>query len=496
MADMIEVAKATVTIIPNMKGAQATIAKDMGAATDTAGKSGGKSLGQSLLAGLGKVFTVAAVGSIFKAAIQEGAALQQSLGGVETLFKDSADKVIANAQNAWQTAGISANQYMEQVTSFSATLLQGLGGDTEAAVKYADIAIQDMADNANKFGTDIGSIQAAYQGFAKDNYTMLDNLKLGYGGTASEMARLINDSGVLGESMTVNAQTVKDIPFDTIIEAIHKTQEGLEITGTTADEAAKTFSGSFAAMKATAANFLAQLATGGDVKTALTSLVSATSTFLLDNAFPMIMNVVNTLPSVIFGPDGILPKFIAKLPELVKLAGTFITSFATALLDAIMHTDWVGMFANIVTAAATAWGELVKGAGEIMKKVWEAIKQGVADILKVFDFKWELPKLKMPHLKITGGFSIVPPSVPKFSIDWYDKGGVFTDPTIIGIAERRPEFVGALDDLRQIVRDEAGGNNTITLNIYGAEGQNIEELADVIMDKIQTATMRKGAVFG
>ena len=166
------------------------------------------------------------------------------VGGVETLFGESSDAVLEYANEAYKTAGISANQYMEQVTGFSATLLQGLEGDTARAAEVADIAVKDMADNANKMGTSLSSIQNAYQGFAKDNYTMLDNLKLGYGGTASEMARLLNDSGVLGDSIEVTAQTVKDVPFDKVIEGIHVIQQNIGITGTTTKEAMETISGS------------------------------------------------------------------------------------------------------------------------------------------------------------------------------------------------------------------------------------------------------------
>ena len=496
MAGMAEVAKATVTIIPNMQGAQAKIAEDMGVATDSAGKSGGNNLGNKLLGALGKVVTVAAVAKIFKAALDQGAALEQSLQGINTLFKENADIVTGYAQNAWQTVGLSASEYMNQVTSISATLIQSLGGDTAMAADYANTAIMLMAQNVSMLGNDMSMVQNAFMGFAKDNYTMLDNLKLGYGGTAAEMARLINDSGVLGESMTVNAQTVKDIPFNTIIDAIAVIQEKTLGIGLDSVNAATTFSGALASMKAATSNYLAAIATGKGVTEALSGMTTATTNFLFNNFLPAVVNIVCSLPNVIFGSNGIIPLFIAKLPDLISLAGTLLRGFASALLDAIMHTDWIGMFMNIVKGAVTAWAELVKTAGSVMHDVWTNVKEWVGKLVSLFDFKWELPKIKMPHVKISGSFSLVPPSVPKFSIDWYDKGGVFTDPTIIGIAEKRPEFVGALDDLREIVRDEAGGNNTITINVYGAEGQNMNDLAEIIMDKIQTATMRKEAVFG
>lgn len=185
---------------------------------------------------------------------------EQLAGGVETLFSGAEDIVMKNAENAYKTAGISANSYMQTVTGFSATLLQGLGGDTKKAAEIADSALIDMADNANKMGTAMSSIQYAYQGFAKDNYTMLDNLKLGYGGTQSEMARLINDSGVLNGEMVATAENVKDIPFDKIIEAIHKIQENLGITGTTALEAETTLEGSMNKLKAAWENALVDIA--------------------------------------------------------------------------------------------------------------------------------------------------------------------------------------------------------------------------------------------
>ena len=191
--------------------------------------------------------------------IKSYADLEQAVGGIETLFKGSADAVIKNSESAYTRAGVSGVNYMEQVTSFSATLLQGLGGDTEKAAQYADKAIVDMSDNANKFGTNIGDIQNAYQGFAKDNYTMLDNLKLGYGGTAGEMARLVNESGVMGDSFEATAENVKDIPFDQLIEAIHVTQVEMGVTGTTAIEASETVSGSFQSMKSAAENLVAGL---------------------------------------------------------------------------------------------------------------------------------------------------------------------------------------------------------------------------------------------
>lgn len=201
-----------------------------------------------------------ALKQISSEAINAYSQYEQMVSGVETLFAGAEDIVLENARNAYKTAGISANSYMETVTGFSATLLQGLGGDTQKAASIADQALIDMADNANKMGTSMASIQYAYQGFAKQNYTMLNNLKIGYGGSQAEMARLINDSGVLNGQMVATAKNVKEIPFDKMIEAIHVIQTNLGITGTTAKEAETTIEGSLNKLKASWENALVEIA--------------------------------------------------------------------------------------------------------------------------------------------------------------------------------------------------------------------------------------------
>lgn len=298
-----ELAKAYVQIVPSAQGITGKIGEALGNEPVIAGQKAGASLGSALIGKLTSVVAAAKIGQILfsglTSSLSEGGSLQQSLGGVETLFKDSAEAIKTYADEAYRTAGVSANSYMEQVTSFSATLLQGLEGDTEKAVEVANMAMVDMADNANKFGTDIQLVQNAYQGFAKDNYDMLDNLKLGYGGTQAEMARLINDSGVLGGAIEVTAETVRDVPFDLIIEAIHQIQTDLGITGTTAQEAATTLQGSFASMQAAARNLAGNLALGEDVKPAMEALVETASTYLLDNLLPAVGNVISGVPGAI-----------------------------------------------------------------------------------------------------------------------------------------------------------------------------------------------------
>nr|DAX73977.1 MAG TPA: tail tape measure protein [Caudoviricetes sp.] len=288
-----ELGKAYVQIIPSAKGISGMIQKEMGGEVASAGVSAGESLGSKMMGAVSGVIAAAGIGKAIGASITEGAALQQSLGGVETLFKDSADKVKGFANEAYKTTGLSANAYMENVTGFSASLLQSLGGDTDKAAETANMAMIDMSDNANKMGTSMESIQLAYQGFAKQNYTMLDNLKLGYGGTKQEMQRLLADA----EKLTGVKYDINNL--SDVYSAIHAIQENLDITGTTAREAATTFTGSFESMKAAAQNVLGKIAIGEDVTPALQSLLETTRTFLFANFFPMIGNILSGLGTVL-----------------------------------------------------------------------------------------------------------------------------------------------------------------------------------------------------
>ena len=246
----------------------------------------------------------AAIGKLMKDAINSYAAYEQNVGGVETLFKENADIVIKNAKNAYRTAGVSANQYMETVTSFSASLLQSTGKDTKKAAKIADMAFIDMADNANKFGTSMDSIQNAYRGFAKQNYTMLDNLKLGYGGTKKEMERLLKDAQKI-TGVKYNINNLADV-----YNAIHAIQESLGVTGTTAKEAEETITGSAASMKAAFDNFLN--GSGG-----VEELSKTLSTFLKN----ILAAVKKLAPGLV---RGIVDLFKTLVPELANMVGELL----------------------------------------------------------------------------------------------------------------------------------------------------------------------------
>ena len=323
------------------------------------------------------------LGGIATYAVKQFAEYEQLVGGVETLFKKNSGEVIQYAKNAYKTAQLSANQYMDTVTSFSASLLQGLKGDTEKAAKIADIAITDMSDNANKMGTSMESIQYAYQGFAKNNYTMLDNLKLGYGGTASEMARLINDSGVMGKTFKATAKNVNDIPFNKVIEAIHKIQENLGIAGTSSKEASSTISGSFNAAKAAFDNMLTSLADpNGNFEESFSIFLASAKQFL-QNLAPVVKSMLKTVfeeikkqsPELAKGLEdalGVLRglfDFAKNNPEavanIVKLAVGFkalqvATGGARSALDTLR--PWAklgkGIFTGVIGGAQTLVGKL------------------------------------------------------------------------------------------------------------------------------------------
>lgn len=309
----IELGKAYVQIVPSAKGISGGITNQVVPAADAAGRTGGLTLGKKLAAVASAAIAAAGIGKAIAASIEEGGKLQQSIGGVETLFKSSAGMVKRYAQEAYRTTGVSANSYMENVTSFAASLVSSCGGNTKKAAKLANTAMTDMGDNANKMGTDMELVQETYQSLARGNYEMLDNLKLGYGGTKSEMERLMKDA----EKLTGEHYTVGD--FGDTVKAIHAVQEHLKITGTTAKEASTTLQGSFNSMKASFQDVLGNLSDGElDITPSLNALAKTTSTFFFGNFVPMLGRLISTLPSA-------LSTFIqAAIPELKKgLQGMF-----------------------------------------------------------------------------------------------------------------------------------------------------------------------------
>jgi phage-related protein len=326
-----ELGKAYVQIIPSAKGISGMIRKELGAEVATSGASLGKGLGSKIASLAMKTLAVAGVGKTIMSSITQGGELEQSLGGVETLFKDSADKVKAYAKEAYETTGVSANEYMKNVTSFAAALVSSLGGDTDKASKIANQAMIDMGDNANKMGTNMQDIQNAYQGFAKQNYTMLDNLKLGYGGTKKEMERLLEDAQKIS-GIEYNIDNLGDV-----YEAIHVIQKELGITGTTAKEASETLQGSFSAMKASFVDVLGNLALGENIKPSLNNLAETTETFLVGNFIPMLARVLKGIPVVIEnGIKGLGPILINAGKEIMNQFGLSIGN-NTSIVEAFSN---------------------------------------------------------------------------------------------------------------------------------------------------------------
>lgn len=290
-----------------------------------------------------------------KKALAGFADYEQLVGGIETLFKGSAGVVEEYAANAFSTAGLSANEYMETVTSFSASLIQGLGGDTAEAARVANMAITDMSDNANKMGTDMSMLQNAYQGFARGNFAMLDNLKLGYGGTREEMVRLINDSGVLGEKI----DSLDGVTFDTMLTAIHEVQTQMGITGTTAEEAATTIQGSLSAAKAAWDNLLVGMADGNaDMDSLINNFVKAAET-AMNNIVPVIGRIGEAI-----GP------MLASLGEAIGAHSGELATAAVSIITGLIE-GLKGAASGIAEALPSIIGALISAlpgiAGDLLE---------------------------------------------------------------------------------------------------------------------------------
>ena len=387
--------------------------EDTGKKTSALGekiKSGLAAAGKAAVVGVTAAAT--AIGTIGTKAIQAYADYEQLVGGVETLFKDSQDKVMEYANNAYKTAGLSANEYMETVTSFSASLLQSLDGDTSAAAEKANLALTDMSDNANKMGTDMTSIQNAYQGFAKANYTMLDNLKLGYGGTQAEMQRLLED-----------AEKISGIKYDIssyadIVDAIHVVQTEMGITGTTAKEAASTIQGSFGMVKAALKNLVTGLADpeqdlGALVGNFTDSVVIAGNNLIprIQELLPRIVEAVTSLvgtvseqlpallesvlPSLIEGATSLIAGLMAALPAVLAVLGDVAPIVIGILVPAL-----IDLLPQIVQTGIDVIVSLVQGISEAMPELIPAATEAILEIVDTLTNPDNIGKLVDAALKI------------------------------------------------------------------------------------------------
>ena len=427
-------ANAYVQIIPTAKGMKDGLRKILNDNIPS-GKEPGEKYGNGLASKIKGVIAAAGIGKALSSAVMEGANLEQSLGGIETLFKESADKVKQNAANAYKTAGMSANEYMELTTSFSASLLSSLANDTSKSADVADMAMTDMSDNANKMGTSMEDIKNAYQGFAKQNYTMLDNLKLGYGGTKTEMQRLLAD-----------AQKITGVKYDInnladVYNAIHVIQGELGITGTTAKEAASTLSGSFSAMKASFKNVLGQITLGMDIKPALNALADTVVTFMVGNLLPAVWNIASALPDAVIsfaqaiGPQlvsaftSILPQisqgFNEGIPQIVESAQNMISQFCANIQEnlpafvqngvSIITSIVNGILQNLPSIVSSAGNMITEFTVTVLNSLPEMLSMGSQIILNLVNgIINNLPQIVSSALNMIAGFiSTVAQNLPR-----------------------------------------------------------------------------------
>lgn len=552
---MPEIGSAYLKIVPTMQGVQSELEKEMGDAGDEAGKKAGSRIGSAIKTAI----VAAGIGQVIKQSISAGAALEQSFGGLDTIYGDASDAAKKYAAEAAK-AGISANDYAEQAVSFGASLKMAFGGDTTKAVEAANTAIMDMTDNAAKMGTPLESIQNAYSGFAKQNYTMLDNLKLGYGGTKSEMERLLAD-----------AEKFSGVHYDIdnlgdVYDAIHVIQGELGLTGVAAQEASTTLSGSLGAMKAAAQNVLANLALGEDIGPSLDSLATSVSTFLTNNLIPMVSNIVSALPgalgqlittlapvlipagidlitSLMNGlaqtvPDllvqvaGMIPDIvntlIDNLPVLIEGAVNLFTGIINAipLIIPPLLAALPDIIANIVRVLIQNTPTILRGALQMLGGLLQAIPQVLSSAVSAIwnvgkqlvtglwngikDVKnWILEKIRGFGSSILSGIkSIFGIHSPSKEMEWM--GQMLDKGLASGITGGIGAVESAMGDLSaatmanfnpSISAVGSGSSGAVTnmgginINVYGRDGQNARDIAEAVMAEIQSAVDRRGAVF-
>lgn len=340
-----------------------------------------KTVGKASLAAIGAAAT--GIASLTKSAVENYAQYEQLVGGVETLFKDSSSKVLEYANNAYKTAGLSANDYMETVTSFSASLLQSLGGDTEKAAEIGNMAVIDMADNANKMGSSMEAIQNAYAGFAKQNYTMLDNLKLGYGGTKEEMQRLIDDANALNAAQGNMTKYSIDSYAD-IVSAIHDVQTEMGITGTTAQEAATTIQGSLASTKAAWDNWLTGTgsidALVGTVVNSAGLLAKAIGDILPSLTTGISQLVAQLAPEIPPLINQLLPSIIDSITTMISSLGSQLPSILATILPVITGSA-PQIINTLITALISSLPIIVSSAGQLILALASGISQSLPTLI-------------------------------------------------------------------------------------------------------------------
>lgn len=481
-----EIGKAYVQIIPSARGIKGSVSKILKPESKSAGEDSGSSLGSGLLGTFTKLAIGAKVGqalaSGIKSSVLEGGKLEQSIGGIETLFdtkfSKGADIVKKYAKNAYRDAQISSNQYMEQVTSFSAALLQSLGGDTQKAAKSADMAIKDMADNSAKMGTNISSIQDAYQGFAKQNYTMLDNLKLGYGGTKTEMERLLADA----EKITGVKYDINNL--NDVFNAIHTIQGELNISGVAADEAKTTLSGSFAAMKASAQDFAGNLALGENIGPSLMNLATTTNTFLTGNLLPMIGNIFKQMPNVASEGFNLLAEKFTIFKKLGELLSPAMEKFKSAF-DGLMEKmqpfiDAVGnVLKPILEGVALVIGKVLSEGITILANKFNVLGLIIQVLTPIFNFLGEV------FNKILGFVEPIIFKITEFTSNLLDNKVVME-----ALGQTFNVVWTAIQSLMTVVWEVIGvviGDIKNWFNSMGVDGNTLKSIMDIVWQGIMQA---------
>lgn len=405
---MPDIGKAYVQIVPTTRDITATVTQELAGVGDS-GEQVGSNWASKLKSAIMAAGIGAAITKVLSASLEAGGAIQQSFGGLDTLYGDASEQAKEYAMAAAQ-AGISANEYAEQAVSFGASLKAAFGGDTIKAAEAANTAILDMADNSAKMGTDISAIQSAYQGFAKQNYTMLDNLKLGYGGTKTEMERLLAD-----------AQKLSGIKYDInnlgdVYSAIHVIQEDLGLTGVAAAEASETLTGSAGAVKAAFQNVLASMSTGMDMTGPLTQLITSFSGFMFNNFIPMLGNIITSIPgalstaiplvidqittqatNLLNGKSAMqfvscgasvllsfLTGIISKIPALITTAGTMITNFVGSIMSNLPQilNMGVGMITNLVAGILSNLPAMISSAAQVIAGFLAEVASHLPELLQ------------------------------------------------------------------------------------------------------------------
>ena len=449
-----ELAKAYIQIVPSAQGIKGSIGEALGKEPDEAGKQAGTSIASKIKSAI----VVAGIGKTISSAIEEGGKLEQSIGGIETLFKNNADIVKKYAKEAYKTAGVSANNYMEQVTSFSASLISSVKGNTKKAAESANQAIIDMADNANKMGTPLESLQNAYQGFAKQNYTMLDNLKLGYGGTKEEMQRLLKDAQKIS-GVKYNINNLNDV-----YNAIHVIQQELGITGTTAKEASTTLLGSLGAMKSSFTDVLGNLALGEDIKPSLQNLITTTSTFVFDNLLPMLGNILLQIPDIVTEAINLFTN--GGMDALIGFGKGFADQVPTLLSTAL---DSIQNFANYLSEQAPV---IIQKGFEFLNSLVDGIISGIPLMIQ-----------KLPQI-ITTFANIINDNFPTI----LRKGGELLLKLVSGILSAIPTLIANIPQIINAIASTLMAFQWLSIgkNIIKGIGSGLKNMVSWVKDVAKT----------